>query len=76
MSEEEKIDLESHPELEESKSDLVAGEYKDLVISELKKEIFELRKSQIQIDKMSSSLKELEKKCAEYEGIRVCLLLT
>jgi len=57
---------------EDSPLKQIQSEYKDMIISELKAEIFELRKNHLQIDKMSNVLAKLEAKCNDYEKEKVC----
>lgn len=45
--------------------------YKDVLISEMKKEIFELRQNQKEIENLSETLIELEERCNRYERERV-----
>lgn len=46
-------------------------DYKDALISEMKKEIAELRKNQKEIETLSGTLAELEARCNRYERERV-----
>jgi predicted house-cleaning noncanonical NTP pyrophosphatase (MazG superfamily) len=49
----------------------IEAEYKDMVISQLKEEIFELRKNQVHLDKLSSMVESLETKCRGFEREKV-----
>lgn len=46
-------------------------EYRDMMISELKEEIFQLRSSQIDFDKVLEKVEELEEKCKEFDQEKV-----
>lgn len=50
------------------------SEVKDLMITELKREIMQLRENQDDIDRMSQILKDLETRCNLYEQERVRFL--
>lgn len=49
----------------------IEAEYKDMVISQLKEEIFELRKNQVHLDKLSTMVETLETKCRGFEREKV-----
>lgn len=49
----------------------IEAEYKDMVISQLKEEIFDLRKNQLQLDKLAAMVESLENKCRGFEREKV-----
>lgn len=49
----------------------IEAEYKDMVISQLKEEIFELRKNQVHYEKMATMVETLETRCRGFDRDKV-----
>lgn len=54
----------------------IESEYKDMVISQLKEEIFELRKNQVHYDKLSDMVNSLELKARTFDREKVSQAVT